>query len=276
MKTAIFLQARMGSTRLPGKVLKEICGKPVLSLIMERLQRCHQADLAVIVTTTEPGDDAIAALAEKFSVPYFRGSENNVLDRFYQAAQFFKVDTLVRTTADCPFLDPALIDFMIDFFKKGQWDYVSNTLRPTYPDGLDAEVFSFQALSTAWREAIHPRQKEHVTPYFYENPDKFRLMNIRTPHSRGHLRWVIDKPEDFVFVKAIYEKLYPGHPAFTTQDMLDLLQRDPELNKLSPQSLRNEAFFKNDSRSQNITWEQYIQEILDRKGCELNETVCKI
>lgn len=222
----IIVQARMASTRLPGKVLKPVLGRPLLSYLIERLKRVRKADQVVIATTTNPLDEAIVAFCQNANIPYFRGSETDVLSRYFHAAQAFKADTIVRITSDCPLIDPATVDQMIAL--KQDEDYVSNTLVKTFPRGMDTEVFSFQALQAAHNEAKLPSEREHVTPFIYHHPERFRLLNVPYTSNQSHHRWTVDTPEDLTLVTKIIEALYPSDPAFNLENMLELLNQHPD------------------------------------------------
>lgn len=274
-RVSLFLQARMGSSRLPGKVMKDILGQPLLFRICERLKKVRHKDLLVVLSTTNPLDNPIEEFLKQKGIFCYRGSEQDVLDRFYQAAKKIKADVIVRLTADCAVLDPQLIDQMIDFFKKGQWDYVSNTLIPTYPDGLDVEIFSFQALEKAWKEAKQTHQREHVTSYFYENPNAFRLANYRSSVDYSQYRWLVDEEADLKFIRALYGRLHPRNPFFSLQDILDLIAKEPDLLKINSGYRRNEDFFKSVSGDKTFykDWAEYIREIHNQKGCLLYETI---
>ncbi len=240
----IIVQARMGSTRLPGKVMKEVLGRPLLELLIERLRQCRRADELVIATSTSPADDAIAALAEKLSVKLLRGSEDDVLDRYYQAAKKFKLDHIVRITADCPLSDPEIIDRMIEHYADGgyPYDYFSNTLKPTFPDGLDAEIFSFAVLEKIERLSQAKYLREHVCGYIIENPGQFRLKNYAGREDWSSLRLTVDTPEDYELVRLVFEKLYPAKQLFHLDDILELFRREPALAGLNNNSGRNDGF----------------------------------
>ena len=230
MKVVIISQARMTSTRLPGKVLKPVLGKPLLAYQIERLRRVKGAAEVVIATTTNAADDAIVALCEELSCAFYRGSENDVLSRYYEAAAAFEADAVVRVTSDCPVIDPAVIDDVIDLFRladRKRYDYVSNTLTRSFPRGMDAEIFSFPALVEAHAKAILPYEREHVTPFFYQHPEKFALGNVAHRQDESRHRWTVDTIEDFELLERIITALYPSHPAFTLGDMLQLLEGNP-------------------------------------------------
>lgn len=239
------LQARASSSRLPGKVLLPVLGRPMLERQIERIKRSRRIDRLVLATSTDAADDAVAALAEATGIGCFRGSLNDVLDRFYQAARPFAPSYIVRLTGDCPLTDPAVIDGTVGFCLDGGYDYASNALVPTFPDGLDVEVFRFSALDTAWREAVLPSQREHVTLFINQTPGRFRIGNYaHAGADLSLLRWTVDEPEDLELVGRIYEALYPSHPAFSMEDVLALLQREPSLAKINARFQRNEGLQK--------------------------------
>jgi len=239
------LQARMSSSRLPGKVLKPIMGKPMLALQVERILRTRLIDRLVVATSTDPSDDPVEQLCKKISVDCFRGSLDNVLDRYYRTAEKFNPDIVVRLTGDCPLTDPEIIDATIRFFQKNRYDYVTNgDQESTFPDGLDVEVFSIEALRKAWENAQLPSEKEHVTPYIKKQSDNFKIGNFKGSRDLSGLRWTVDEPEDFQFVTRVYEELYPGNPCFGTDEILDLLTRKPELSGINAGFERNEGVKK--------------------------------
>ncbi|KKU11469.1 MAG: hypothetical protein UX17_C0077G0004 [Parcubacteria group bacterium GW2011_GWC2_45_7] len=236
------LQARMSSSRLPGKTLKPILGKPMLMLELERILRSEKINKLVVATSINTEDDLIAEISQKMSVVCFRGNLNDVLDRFYKAAQPYAPEHVVRLTGDCPLIDPEVIDATIDFYLQEGCEYASNCQPPyTFPDGLDTEVFSFSALETAWKEAILPSQREHVTPFIRKYPERFRIGHYMNNVSLGHLRWTVDEAKDFEFVTKVYEALYPVNSAFTTGDILQLLERNPALTRINNDIGRNEG-----------------------------------
>lgn len=238
------LQARSSSTRLPGKVLKPILGRPMLERQIERIRRSSLIDKLVVATSSNPDDTVIAEICQRINVPCFRGSLEDVLDRFYQAARGCAPKYVVRLTGDCPLTDPKVIDQMITLCQSGGYDYASNTLTPTYPDGLDVEVCTFEALERVWREATLCSQREHVTPYFYQNPHLFRLGNLLHESDLSELRWTVDNARDFALVTTIYESLYPDRPDFGMADILNLLETRPELKCCNTQVKRNEGYLK--------------------------------
>lgn len=235
MKTVIINQARMTSTRLPGKVLKTVMGKPLLEYQIERLKRVKGADELVVATTVNASDEPIVELCRKLGVPYYRGSEEDVLSRYYGAAVEHRADTIVRVTSDCPLIDPAVIDLVIQAYAQdaGSYDYVSNTLKRTYPRGMDTEVFSFSALKEAFSCAVLPGEREHVTLYIYKNPQKFRLHNVKYVRDESRHRWTVDTAEDFQLIEIMLSEIYPRNPLFTLEDCLKLVQDRPELIEIN-------------------------------------------
>jgi len=244
---AAIIQARMESTRLPGKVLKDVLGKPLLELLIERLKACQTIDEVIIATSVNPADDPIEKLAQKISVKYFRGSEEDVLDRYYQTAKKFKVDYIVRITADCPLVDPQIVDEVVQVFLKSQTtaeplDYAANVLKPTYPDGIDVEVFSFKMLNKLQESSTQKYQREHVCTYMAEHPEEFRIKNIPYHKDLSMHRWTIDNPEDYELIKAIFEGLYPKKKIFYMDDILKFLDEHPGLRNLNAHLVRNAGF----------------------------------
>jgi spore coat polysaccharide biosynthesis protein SpsF len=236
------LQARASSRRLPGKVLKPILGRPMLERQIERLRRARRLDKLVVATSTDASDDAIAALCRSLGVDCFRGSLDDVLDRFYQAARPEAPRAVVRLTGDCPLADPEVVDQLVDSHLAGGFDYTSNVVRRSYPDGLDAEVMAFHCLETAWREATLPSEREHVTPYIRAQRERYRFGDLVQPRDLSGQRWVVDDPADFAFVSAIYEALYPANPAFTTADVVALLERRPDIAAMMGNAPTNEGY----------------------------------
>lgn len=241
---AAFVQARSSSTRFPGKVLKPILEKPMLKLELERIRSCRMLDRVVVVTSLQPEDQSIVELGHGIGVDVFRGSLENVLDRFYQAALKFKPDHIVRLTGDCPLIDAKVIDDMIRLYLENSCDYGTNCMPPTYPDGLDAEVFTFMALETAHREAVLPSHLEHISLFFEQQPERFKTVNLACPQDLSSLRWTVDEPADFEFVRHIFEVLYPGKPLFDMHDVLKLLKARPELLTINNCFSRNEGIIK--------------------------------
>jgi len=238
------LQARVSSSRLPGKVLRPILGVPMLEHHLERLRRVSRLDRLIVATSTEKSDKPIDQLCRELKVECFRGSLDDVLDRYYQSAKGYAPEVVVRLTGDCPLADPEVIDDGIRHYLEHDFDYVSNCMERTHPVGLDFEVFRFEALETAWREAQLPSEREHVTPFIKNHPERFNIGYYRNDVDLSHHRWTVDEPEDFEFVTAVYEALYPGHPRFCMDDVLDLLARRPELTEINYHIVHGEGYRK--------------------------------
>jgi spore coat polysaccharide biosynthesis protein SpsF len=232
MKTTIIIQARMGSTRLPGKVLQPICGRTMLERVCRRASRSFLADELLVATSTSPKDDAVVAECRRIGVACYRGNEDDVLDRYYLAALAQRTEAVVRVTADCPLIDDHVIDKIILAMLQSGPDYASNVIQRTYPRGLDAEVFTVDALERAWREAQLPYERIHVTPYFYRHPELFRLHSVVGSEELGDWRWTVDSPDDLAFVRAVYER-FDGDDEFTWHDVRRLLLAEPWLADLN-------------------------------------------
>ncbi len=245
-----FIQARMSSSRLPGKVFKPILGRPMLALEIERVQSCRTIDRVAIVTTTHADDQPIVELGKRLHLDVFCGSMENVLDRFYQAAGKFGPEHIVRITGDCPLIDPEVVDDMVQLYLEKDGDYGTNCMPPTYPDGLDAEIFSFKALELAHAEAVLPSHLEHISLFFEEQPERFKIVNLASPSDLSSLRWTVDESEDYEFVKRVFEALYPVNPLFGFKDVLDVLDRQPELTFLNKHFMRNEGLLKSKEKDQ--------------------------
>lgn len=231
MKVVCIMQARTGSTRLPGKVLKKICGKTVLEHDIDRIKRIENIDEIIIATTDKKQDDLIVNEALRLGVKYFRGSEEDVLSRYYYAAEEYKADVIVRVTSDCPLIDSKVSKDIIQYYLENmdRYDYVSNTIERTYPRGLDTEVFSFKALEKAFNESILHKDREHVTPYIWDNNNIFAIGQYVNDKDYSHLRWTLDTPEDFKLIMNIYENLYIDNNDFGLRDILNLYEKDCSL-----------------------------------------------
>lgn len=222
------VQARMNATRLPGKPLKKILQRPLLSYELERLRRAKTIDEIVVATTTSPQDDQIVELCHHERIPIFRGSEENVLERYLKAAKEHRAEVVVRITGDCPLIDPEVVDRVINFYFENEYDYVSNTRKLTYPRGLDVEVFPVNLLERIAGQATRQPEREHVTLYFYEHPELFKLGNVACETDESKHRWTVDTEEDFQLISRIIESLYPKNPQFGMRDVLKLLQQHPD------------------------------------------------
>lgn len=232
MKVVAIVQARIGSTRLPGKVLKDLAGETMLARVVERLRHANRVDELLVATTDRPEDDAIVDECRRLSVLVSRGDQHDVLDRYFKAAQYVSADVVVRITADCPLIDPEITDKTIAQFLDELPDYASNTIVRTYPRGLDTEVISFSALSKAWQKAQKPYEREHVTPYLLEHPSEFRLASVVGDRNYSTHRWTVDTPEDLLFAQTVYERL-KVKGMFSWRDVLAVLDREPELAELN-------------------------------------------
>ena len=243
-KLAIIIQARMGSTRLTNKVLADIEGKTMLWHLVNRLSQSKYSPEIIIATTTLEADKQIIECVKKMNLKVYAGSSDDVLDRYYQASLKNKLEIIVRITADCPLIDPEIFDMVVREFLEGDYDYFTNTLPPTFPDGLDVEVFSFQALEKSWNEARYSSEREHVTPYIRNNDQIFKLGNIESEVDLKDMRWTVDEKEDLQFVREIFKNLYREGEIFLMNDILDLLKEQPELLEINNQFERNEGYLK--------------------------------
>lgn len=237
------IQARMGSSRLSGKVLKELSGKPVLWHVVNRVSRSERIDDTVVATTCQKKDLEIVKYCAEQGIRVFVGSENDVLDRYYQAARLYKPKHVVRITADCPLHDYNVIDMVIQKHLDMNNDYTSNTLEDSFPDGLDCEVFTFCALEQAWNEAKLASEREHVTPYI-KKEKCFKKFSIKDSIDHSQYRWTMDTDSDFVFISRIFEELYEANPEFGKEEIYALLERCPELMAINQGIIRNEGYLK--------------------------------
>lgn len=235
------LQARMGSSRLPNKVLFEIKGKTLLELYINRVKQSRLIDKIVIATTKKPEDDVIQETVKQLGLECFRGSENDLLDRYYQCAKKYKTDVVVRITPDDPFVDYRVIDRAVQIFNDNQVDFVTNHFDPTYPEGLDVEVYSFQALEKSWKEAKLLSEREHVFPYIQNNQNQFKIINFVQDKDYSHLRWTIDYECDYEMTEVIYDYLYDKKPIFLQEDILELLEKCPEISQMNSHIKRKEG-----------------------------------
>ena len=243
LRCVAVVQARLGSSRLPGKALLDIAGRPMVAHVVDRALAIDGVDAAVLATTLNPADDALADFARRRDIPCTRGSEDDVLDRFHQTITEHPADVIVRVTADCPLLDPRVSGLVLAEYlrRTGDVDYVSNVHPPTYPDGLDTEVLSREALERAWRDTDQTSDREHVTSYIWRNPGAFRLANVATEPSRAHLRWTVDEGADLEFVRAVYARLDAGS-LFGMGEILELLSAEPDLAHINAGLSRNEGY----------------------------------
>ena len=237
METAIILQARLGSKRLPGKVLKKINGKTILEYTIERLKKTRLSKNIIVATTNREEDKKIIKVAKKTNCHTFRGSTNNVLNRYYKAAVHYKVKNIVRITSDCPLIDPKIINKVYFFYLKNNYDYVSNKIFPTYPIGMGLEILNFRSLKKANKLTKSSYDKEHVTPYIYKNPKKFKIKNVGLKKKLLNYRIVLDYIEDFKLISNIQKHFNKQRKDFTLKDIIKYINRNPILKKKNSQNL---------------------------------------
>ncbi|MDD1690311.1 MAG: glycosyltransferase family protein [Methanoregula sp.] len=228
----------------------ELSGKPLVWHVINRIKKCKTVQQIVVATSNRPEDRAIVDLAESAGVRSFAGSEDDVLDRYYQAATKFNADPVVRITADCPVIDPVIVDETITGFFKGHFD--AYWLSGEFPDGLDVTVFSYSALRDAWNNAKLPSEREHVGPYIINHPEKFKLGQFKKFSNLGHMRWTVDEPEDIQFIRKIYTRLYKEKEIFLAEDILRLLEKEPDLVNINADILRNEGYLKSLKKDQEL------------------------
>ncbi len=226
--------------------MRSLAGRPVLWHVLTRVRVCSRLDGVVLATTALEEDQCLVKLAEELGVPVYRGSEEDVLDRYYQAARRFSASAVVRITADCPLIDPDVVGQAVQVFQEaaGRYDYVSNTVERTFPDGQDVEVLSFQTLERAWKSASLPSEREHVTPYVWKHPERFRIGQFHHDPDLSHLRWTLDEPADLVFLQAVYDELWRPDEIFGVQAVLALLARRPELQRVNAHIPTNEGYMR--------------------------------
>ena len=241
------IQARMGSSRLPGKVMKEVVGKPLLEHIINRLSFCKNVDKIIVITSEESENEPIVSLCERLKIDCFSGDENDVLDRYYKAAIKFNLnehDSIVRITADCPLIDPIIVDEVIEKHLDNDYDYTTNTLIRTFPDGLDCEVVTLPILNEIWNKAALKSEREHVTLFIKNNPENYKLGNLAQDRDLSNFRWTVDEKEDFILIKKIYECLYDDEKIFLMDDIFELLKDNPSLLKINDMYEHNEGLKK--------------------------------
>jgi len=238
------LQARSSSTRFPNKVLAPLHGAPMIMQQLARLARSTRLDRVVVATSVDATDDELVRVLEAASVEVRRGPLDDVVERFAIVVNEFRPEQIVRLTADCPLADPAVIDLVIDEHLASGSDYTSNTLAPTFPDGLDVECLTASAFDRLLALELSEREREHVTLGLYSRPDQFSLGNVAQKPDRSALRWTVDVPADLDFVRAIYARLYDGDPGFGQDQILDLLSRHPEPGRTENDLARNSGMYK--------------------------------
>jgi spore coat polysaccharide biosynthesis protein SpsF len=262
IKIVTVIQARTGSSRLPDKIFLPLADKPLLFRMYERVASSKLKGTIIIATTTDKSDDKVETFCKEHKLNYYRGHQTDLLDRHYQTAKIYKADAVAKIPSDCPLIDPRIIDKVFAFYleHKDEYDYVSNLHPATYPDGNDVEIMSFEALENAWLNAKKQFEREHTTPYLWENPDKFRIGNVTwetgLDYSMTH-RFTIDYQEDYEFIKKVYDELYNKKPDFSLEDILNLLNENPDIKKI------NEKYY-------GVNW--YRNHLDELKTITLNQT----
>jgi spore coat polysaccharide biosynthesis protein SpsF len=261
LKIVVVVQARMSSSRLPGKVLFPILGESLLFRMIERLRRVKYPINIVVATSIDETDKIIEVVCQEKGIEFYRGQLHDLLDRHYQIGLLNEADAVIKIPADCPLIDPKIINKVIDFYleHESKYDYISNLHPATYPDGNDVELMTFDALEQAWQEGRKPLELEHTTPYFWENPDKFRIANLSwesgLDYSMSH-RFTIDYYEDYQFIKRVFEELYPNNPEFSMEDILSLIDSKPNIYDINKKYLGVNWYRNHLSELSTITAEQ--------------------
>lgn len=241
---AAIIQARMSSTRFPKKVFTQICGKPLLWHIVNRLRFSKKIDNILIATSLNPKDEKIEDWALANGIACYRGDENNVLDRYYHAAKSINASIIARITSDDPFKDPVIIDNVINLLQENDLDFACNNNPPTFPEGLDTEIFTFSALEKAYKESMDSFEQEHVTQYFYRHKDIFRQQNYPHTENLSFLRWTIDTETDLAMAQVVYEKLFVEGKIFLMEDILKLISKNPSIASIN-KDIERSTFYKN-------------------------------
>ena len=241
------VQARMGSTRLPGKVLKKILGKPMLWHIVNRVEKSRYVNTVIIATTMDKKDDAIEGFADEYHLGIYRGSENDIVDRYYNAARKYHADVIVRIWGDCPLIDPEIIDKVIEQFLSNNADYANNSKPHTFPFGMNVEIYSFNTLERIWKETKDPFFREYPFEYIYANQNSFKAVYVKNDVDLSDLHWTVDYIEDFDLVTKIFENLYSTERVFNMNDILNVMNKHPELREMN-KGLRRNIEYKEDLR----------------------------
>ncbi|MFC1546674.1 cytidylyltransferase domain-containing protein [bacterium] len=244
MKIIAVIQARLGSSRLPGKVMLKFCEKPVLQHVVNRVSTVEMLDKVIVATTKEKEDIKIKEWCDKNNVSVYQGSSNDVLDRYYKTACLFNAENIIRITADCPVIDPKVLEKIIKMHISNKADYTANTLTNTYPDGQDVEILSFSALKKAWEQAKLTSEREHVTPYIRKHADIFNIISVTNDINLGSKRWTLDNKEDYDFLNLLYDNLYKKNKFFGMHDILQFLEQNLEIEKINQHIKRNEGYEK--------------------------------
>lgn len=235
------IQARVGSKRFPKKVLAKIENKPMIWHVLNRAKLVRPKLRIILLTTKKFEDQILLKIANESGIDGFAGQINDVLKRYYDCAKKYEIDTIIRITGDCPLMDPKLVKKMLDHYSKGSFDYLSNTIVPTFPDGLDTEIFSFKTLELMNKNAKLPSEREHVTAYIRNNPNMFRTFNFTNTKNLANLRWTVDEKRDLQFVKKIYDVMKP-RLIFSTSDILQVISNNPEISEINKGIIRNEGY----------------------------------
>jgi spore coat polysaccharide biosynthesis protein SpsF len=244
-KCGIIIQARRQSTRFPNKVVKKIMSKPMLFHIIRRVQQAKNADSVIVATTSEDIDRALENITRAAGIDIFFGNTNDVLDRYYQAARKFELSEIVRISADSPLIDGGLVDCMISYFESNKYDFISNSLKHTFPEGMSIEIFSFRSLEIAWKESIWASEREHVTPYIWKNNKKFNIGEfLNSNGNESGIRLTVDFPEDLILVRQIYKGLFPIQPYFGLSETLDFLKKYPHLIEINNTTEKYQGYKK--------------------------------
>ena len=240
------IQARMGSTRLPGKIMRDVCGKPMLEMMIERVRRSKTLEKIVIATSTNKEDDIIVEFCNKMNVDFYRGSENDLIARYKGASDMFGVDVVVRLTSDTPIMDSYVIDKVVDVYVKNDYDFVSNCypMPRTYPDGMNVEVFSAKILDEAFKESKKPSEREHVTFFMWMNTERYKIFRVDYDRDVSMYRFNLDYPEDYTVLKSIFEGLYPKNPMFTMEDAIKWLDENPDVFKINSHIKPGSGFYR--------------------------------
>ena len=243
-KIGCIIQARMGSTRLPGKVMMNVEDqKPVLYFVIKQMQECKLIDKIIVATTTNEEDNQIANYSKNLGIDFFRGSSENVLDRHYQCAKEYSISTIVRIPSDKPLIDPEIVDNVINRFKNNSYDYITNFLpNSTFPSGSEVEIFSINALERVWKKAKLPSEREHVTSYFSNHEDEFKITHIENSENLSHLRWAVDRIEDLDLVRLIVSKI-KKRPVLM-DDIVELFRKEPNLIEINKNVNKKEGGLK--------------------------------
>jgi spore coat polysaccharide biosynthesis protein SpsF len=242
MKIAAIVQARTGSTRFPNKVFASLSNKPLIWHVFNRLKSSQLINSLILATTENPNDDSLVQWANENGIFYFRGSENDVLSRYYFAAKKFNIDIIIRITADDPFKDPEIIDMIVESFINNKLNFISNNNPPTYPEGLDVEVFDIESLELAFKNSKDPYEREHVTQYFYRNPEKFKIQNFYNFENTSNLRWTIDTEVDYKMATEIYNNLFNEGNCFNYKDTIEFLKKFPEISLINIDETRSAMY----------------------------------